>query len=195
MAGLGLHTEVWLVNPIPRPGAPSVPRLTGEVSRSIREGERFWRGWDCILKSGLSTPCPGLAIPHPPAWRPLGPPPHGGSIPKHQGRGALLAGLGLHSDYWNYSCQKALAKRTEEILNEAIRLVTGAAMEAVHAGESLQSEVRLARMFYGGCVFVLGLGFSNGRGFFSPQGRDVGVGRGDFFRNYVLDCAISYYDA
>ena len=27
-------------NPIPRPCAPSVPRLTGDVSRGIREGER-----------------------------------------------------------------------------------------------------------------------------------------------------------
>ena len=35
-------------------------------------------------------------------------------------------------------------------------------MEAVLAEGSLQSEVRLARMFYGRCVFVLGLGFSNG---------------------------------
>ena len=73
----------------------------------------------------------------------------------------------------NYSCQKALAKRTEEILIEAIRLVTGAAMEAVLAGESLQSEVRLARMFSGGCVFVLGLGFSNGGGFFSTEATEV----------------------
>ena len=49
-----------------------------------------------MLTSGLSTPCLGLVIqPHPPAWRPLGPPPHGGSIPKHQGRGALLAGMGF----------------------------------------------------------------------------------------------------
>ena len=34
-------------------------------------------------------------LPHPPAQCPLGPLPHGGCIPRHQGRGALLPGLQL----------------------------------------------------------------------------------------------------
>ena len=71
--------------------------------------------------------------------------------------------------HWNYSCQKALAKRTEEILIGAIRLVTGAAMEAVLAEGSHQCEERLALMFYSRCVFVLGLGFSNDGGFWETR--------------------------
>ena len=46
-----------------------------------------------------------LFLPHPPAMCPLGPPPHGGCFPNHQGRGAFLGELSRNlSPFASYAC-------------------------------------------------------------------------------------------
>ena len=82
----------------PSPGLvpPRSPASRGKYPESSEKGSAFAGIWiTSRSKDGRArTKCQ----PHPPAWCPLGPPPHGGSIPRHQGRGALLPGFGLHPE-------------------------------------------------------------------------------------------------